>query len=146
MKSSLVFVIVFLISATAFASSDIITKSGQCILQQAGPFDESKLFPLTLENPDISLVFKLRGDEFFGRFIIQTTPKISNLSGTPKHIAYNISFFDHSGSLIACTSSNTDIDSNEKDLFAGSSMPEIPRSMLEKISSYQAVVYVSDKQ
>ena len=146
MKYCLVIIFALILCTTAFASSDVITKSGKCTLQQASPFDDSKLFTLSLENSDITLVFKLRGDEFFGRFVIQTTPKISNLSGTPKHVAYNISFFDGSGNLIACSSSNTDIDSNEKDLYAGSSMPEIPQSMLAKISSYQAVVYVSDKQ
>jgi len=145
MKSIIVIIIILIVSVSVFASSSTISKSGRCSLQEAGPFDHNKMFVLDLKNSDVRVVFSLRGDEFFGRFVIPTTPKITNLSGQPKHIAYNLSFFDRSGNLIACTSSSADLESDEKDLQAGSNMQEIPCTSLEKISSYQAVIYVSDK-
>ena len=132
-----------LLSAGADASPTILAQSGPCTLQQAGPFDEDKTFAVEVKNADVQVTFALRGDEFFGAFAIQTTPRISNLSSRPQHLAYNIAFFDKSGSLIACTSSTTDLDPGAKDVQVGSNIPEIPRAALEKIASYQLVVYVS---
>jgi len=135
---------VMLAGFSAANSQGKITKSGECVLQEAGAFDKSKIFTLEMKNAEVQLQFNLRGSDFFGRFIIQTTPKISNLSGKPKHIAYNIAFFDKNGQLVASTSSSTNLAANEKDKYAGSNMPEIPRQALQTIASYQAVVYVMD--
>lgn len=130
--------------SSVIAAPSTMTKSGQCTLLEAGAFDKKKVFVVELKNTDIQIRFNLRGDKFFGKFVIQTTPKISNLTAQSKHLAYNIAFFNKNAELIGCTSSSTDLDPNEKNKQSGSSMPEIPRSDLKTIASYQAIVYVSD--
>lgn len=131
-------------ASSVIAAPGTIIKAGQCTLLEAGAFDKTKVFAVELKNTDIQIKFNLRGDKFFGKFVIQTTPSISNLTAQSKHLAYNIAFFDKNAKLIACTSSSTDLDPNEKNKRSGSNMPEIPRSDLETIASYQAVVYVTD--
>ncbi len=140
----LIATMVILVGFSATASPSKVTRSDKCVLQEAGAFDKNKIFTFELKNSGVRVQFNLRGNEFFGRFIIQTTPKISNLSKKPKHVAYNIAFFDKDGQLVACTSSSTDLKPNEKNKFAGSNMPEIPRQDLKDIASYQVVIYVTE--
>ena len=140
LKSALI-VIIMMIGVSTFAET--ISKSGKCTLQEAGAFDKNKIVVVDLKNDEIQIQFNLRGSNFFGKFVIQTTPNISNLTKESKHIAYNIAFFDKNEKLIACTSSSTNIDPNEKNLQTGSNMPEIPRKTLDAITSYQVVVYIS---
>jgi len=142
----LIATMVILVGFSAVASPSKVAKSDKCVLQEAGAFDKNKIFTLELKDADVQVLFNLRGNEFFGKFVIQTTPKISNLSGKPKHIAYNIAFFDKNGRLVACTSSSTDLEPNERNKYAGSNMPEIPRQALKSIASYQAVVCVTDRK
>jgi len=140
----LIATMVILSGVSAIASPSRIAKSDKCVLQEAGPFDKNKILTLELNNADVQIQFNLRGDKFFGKFIIQTTPKISNLSEKPKHVAYNIAFFDKNGQLVASTSSSTDLKPNQKNKYAGSNMPEIPRQALKDIVSYQVVIYVTE--
>ncbi|NOY82668.1 MAG: hypothetical protein GXP31_16850 [Kiritimatiellaeota bacterium] len=144
MKNYLPAVAGLVIGSSLLAAPGRIVKSGKCTLREGGPFDRKRAFTLVLKSRDIQVVFSLRGQNFFGRFVIGTTPKISNLSGKPKHVAYNIAFFDQNGDLVACTSSSADLGGDQKDLQTGSNLPEIPRGSLQKICSYQAVVYVTE--
>ncbi len=144
MKTFMVVVGVLLLSSSVLAAPGRIESEGKCNLHEAGAFEKGKIVIVELRNRDVEVKFNLRGSEFFGRFVIQTTPSISNLSSEDKHVAYNIAFFDRSGGLIDCASSSADLEGGEKDLYAGSNMPEIPRDDLARIQSYKAVVYVTE--
>ena len=144
MKKMTILILAFVVSTMALAGSGTIVKSGKCTIQEADAFDEGKLCILELKNSEVQIVFSIRGSEFFSNFVIMSNPKITNLSDVPKHVAYNLAFFDTNGKLVACTSSNADLKVGTKDLQTGSSMPGILRSSLGKIVSYQAAVYVTE--
>jgi hypothetical protein len=144
MKKMTILILVLAVSTIVLAGPGAIVKSGKCTIQEADAFDENKLCILELKNSEVQLVFSIRGGEFFGNFVIMPSPKITNLSDAPKHVAYNLAFFDANGKLVACTSSNADLKVGTKDLQTGGSMPGILRSSLGKIVSYQAVIYVTE--
>ena len=144
MKKITVLVMAIFVSTIVLAGPGTIIKSGKCTIQEADAFDESKLCVLDLKNAEVQIVFSIRGGEFFDNFVIMTNPKITNLSDAPKHVAYNLAFFDAKGKLVACTSSNGDLKVGDKNMQTGSSMPGILRSDLGKIVSYQAAIYVTE--
>jgi hypothetical protein len=144
MKKMTILILTFMVSTMVLAGPGTIVKSGKCTIQEADAFDEGKLCIIDLKNSDIQLVFSVRASEFFGNFVIMASPKITNLSDVPKHIAYNLGFFDINGKLIACTSSNADLKVGDKNMQTGSSMPGILRSSLGKIVSYQAAIYITE--
>jgi len=126
---------------TLFAQNTII-KTDKCTLQEADAFEETKLCVIETRNEEVQVVFSVRGSEFFDHFVIMTAPKLTNLSDKVKYIAYNLAFFDKRGDMVACTSSNADLKKGAKDMQSGASMPAIPPSMLDKITSYKATIYV----
>ena len=143
MKKSIPLVLVLLLGSMTLSAQSTIIKSGKCTIQEADAFDDTKLCILEASNKDIQVVYSIRGSEFFGKFVVITSPKITNLSGKPKHVDYSLAFFDKRGNLVASTSGITDLKKDTKDMQTGAAMPGVPKSILGKITSYQTAIYIS---
>ncbi len=136
-------VLVWVGSAVAVPSK--LAKSSPCTLKEVEGFDKDKSFKIELKNDDIRAVFRCEGGDYFGKLGIHVTPEITNLTGKPMHVAYNIAFFDKKGRLIACTSANLDVKPDAKDDYSFGWIPSvIPKEELGRIVSYQAVLYMRE--
>jgi hypothetical protein len=58
-----------------------IRKSGDCKIQTAKVFEKEKIFRVDLSNDELELTTELRGDDLFGKFVVNANPKIKNKSG-----------------------------------------------------------------
>lgn len=127
--------------------SNEIRKSGDCKLQIVEWNDKNyseKVFSVTANSPQVDISCEFRGGTFFKRFVLSGNPSITNKSGKPLYLGYNVSFFDKNRELIATVRQDGDVKIDAKNLQFGSCMATIPESSLEKIASYQMVVYVLD--
>jgi hypothetical protein len=134
-------------SLGVYALPSTIVKSGNCKLQKAGPFDKKKVFSVNLKNADAAVSCKFRGGDFFRKFMLFAIPQVTNLSGKPFRISYNVAFFDNKNNLVACVSQSWDnIEANANGFTLGSAMVQIPQEKFNDISSYKLVIYISKKK
>lgn len=142
MKKTLVVILTFLVGTITLSAQNIITKSGKCALQEAEVFDDSKLWVKELKNEEVKIILKVRGSEFFDRFVIMTSPSVTNLSDQKKYISFNLVFYDKNGNMIACTSANNELKEGTENMQIGASMSTVTPALLSRITSYQVTVYI----
>ncbi len=142
MRKCTIFVLTFLACTLSLFAQSTIIKSGECTIQEADAFDESKLWITELKNEEVKIVVNVRGGEFFDNFVIMTSPKVTNLSDQKKYISFNLAFFNQKGILVACTSISNGLEKGTENMQIGASMPAVSPSLISDITSYQATVYV----
>ena len=145
-KVKLLFLVLLMLAfINGYAFAGVLRKAGDCKLNIADTFDKDKIFTTTLENSDIIAKCEFRGGDFFDKFAVFAVPSITNISGRPLRVSYQVAFFDAEENLIAVASQGADLEPTAKGFQLGSSMTKIPQDYFEKISAYKIVIYVNDK-
>ncbi len=129
------------------AAVEVTHKQGPCKLQKAGPFDDAKLFRITV-GKHVRLKTRWRIDEFFGKTIINANVTVENPTAKPLFFEYYVAFFDKEGTLVGCTGQGVMGDEglgpgDEQQL--GSCLITLPLERAEAVATYRLVLYESDK-
>ncbi len=123
-------------------------KAGPCKLQQAGAFDESKLFKVSMGKA-LRLTTRWRLDTFFEKQIINANVTVKNPTKQPLFCQFYVAFFDKQGELIGATGQGSfgdeGIAPGQEEQF-GSCLIEIPPDLAGEVASFRAVLYESDKE
>ena len=135
------------VAGMGLASLTADRKSGECKLQEAGPFDEGKAVKLKLGKT-------LKGEcswhigEFFDKNVIFAGVTIENPTDKAMFFNYYVAFFDKDKKLIGCAEQGSFGDEGlaaKKETQLGSCLIHLPEDAIKQITSYQVVLYESDK-
>jgi len=132
--------------SAAYAAVETVSKSGPCRLQEAGAFDDAKLFKITLGKA-LRLTTRWRIDEFFGKRIINANVTVQNPSSKTMFFHYYVAFFDKDGHLLGCAGQGSLSDDglapgDETQL--GSCLIPLPAEAFKAVASYKVILYESD--
>jgi hypothetical protein len=133
------------IAVVASAGATEIRKAGECKLKARSDLgDAHAALSVTVGNDKIEAVCRFSGGDFFGGFALFAVPAITNKSGKPTGVSYNVAFFDKTGELIAASSQGFDLAANAKDVQFSSCLTKIPKDSFERVASYKLVIYLAD--
>jgi hypothetical protein len=135
------FVLAFCATGLADTKSGPITLQESTFAPKGGPKIELGTTVKLVAQPHIS--------EFFGNKIINAGATIENTGSKPMFYVFNIAFFDKDNQLLGCVSQGEygtkGVDPGQKfDL--GSCIIPIPPEQLQKVVSFQATFYESEKK
>lgn len=136
-----------LAAGVAWAAVAADRKAGECKLQEAGAFDESKLVKVTL-GKSLKAECSFRIGEFFDKKTVFAGTTIKNPTAKPMFFQYYVAFFDKDKNLIGCASQGSFGDDGLEaggETQLGSCLIELPADAVKLITSYQVVLYESDK-
>ena len=137
----------FVAASVVLAAVSADRKAGKCRLQQAGPFDESKVVKIKFGKV-LKGETSWRVGEFFDKTTVFAGVTIKNPTDKPVHFRYYVAFFDKEGKLIGCAGQGSFGDDGlaaGEESQLGSCLVELPKGAIKLITSYQLVFYESDK-
>src|ERR1051326_5733518 len=100
MKSLIVLATLFIAAAHVAAVPGSIRKSGDCKIQTAKAFETGKIFRTAMANDELEVTIELRGDNLFGKFVVNANPEIKNKSGRTLNVSYHVALFNKAGELV----------------------------------------------
>ena len=142
MKKNIVIVLSILIASICTAYAGELRQSGKCTIKEPkNLLDRESITSVTLKNSDLQIVCKLHSGKFVNEYALHAVPWITNLAGNKASVSYHAAFFDKGGKSVASVAQNADFPAAASGYQLGSSITMIPKTVVEKIASYQIVIY-----
>ena len=141
----IVIVLSIVLSTICTSYSGELRQSGQSVIKEPkNLFDRDNVKSVTLKNDELQVVCKLHSGKFIDEYALYAVPWITNLAGKKIKVSYHAAFFDKTDQLVASISQSADIPADASGHQLGSSITLIPKSIVEKITSYKLVIYTAD--
>lgn len=96
---------------------------------------------IQLNGDDIHVVCELKSGAYFNDYALFAVPRITNVSNQPLTVSYQAAFFDEQGELIGAISERQDVYSDAVDVPFSKTVDVLSRDAIQKIRSYQIVIY-----
>lgn len=139
---NIVIVLSILIAGICSSYAGELRQSGECTIKEPNNLlDRKSITSVTLKNSDLQIVCKLHSGKFVDKYALHAVPWITNLAGKKTSVSYHAAFFNKEGKLVASVAQNADIPADASGYQLGSSIAIIPKTVVEKIASYQIVIY-----